>query len=82
MSGVKQVEFQKATPCSFLSFNLLGINLVVISRNEKILKNKGHQGHQAHQGQLVGQEPRAPDTILLLFSRVDFYSCCKARVLS
>jgi hypothetical protein len=51
MSGVKQVEFQKATPCSLLSFNLLGINLVVISRNEKILKNKGHQGHQAHQGQ-------------------------------
>ena len=52
MSGVKQVHFPKSTPCSTLSLHLLGINLVVILRNEKILKNKGHQGHQAHQGQL------------------------------
>ena len=38
MSGVKQVHFPKSTPCSLLSLNLLGINLVVILRNEKIFK--------------------------------------------
>ena len=40
MSRLKQVDFAKPTPCPTLSFNLLGMNLVVILGNEKISKTK------------------------------------------
>jgi len=51
MFGVKHLQFPKSTPYPTLSFNLLGMDCDVILRNEKILKNKGHQAHQAHQGE-------------------------------